>query len=77
MTQGRNSTPSSPLLIGDLSSSKTVLLTMLHPKSEIELKKDNTVEENHLKKPFSEVDDDDDEDFREGKERGREGSSAL
>lgn len=76
ITQGRDSTPSSPLLMGVSSSSTIELFTMLHPKSEIELKKENKVEENNLKKPFLEGDEDA-EDFREGNERGREGSSAL
>ena len=35
---GRHSTPSSPDLIGDRSSSIKVLFNMLHPKSDRELK---------------------------------------
>jgi hypothetical protein len=72
---GRNSEPSSPFHIGVLSSSIIELLAILHPKSEIELKNEKMVEGNHLKKPFLGVNNCDD--FRLGKDKGREGSSAL
>ena len=74
-TQGWDSTPSSPFHIGVLSSLINELFAMLHPKSEKELKKENMVEGNHLKKPF--LGDNNCDGLREGKDKGREGSSAL
>jgi hypothetical protein len=70
---GRDSIPLYPDLIGVMSSSIIRVLIMLDPKSDMELKKEEISKHSFLNKLFFESN------FgpREGKDRGREGSSAL
>jgi len=73
--KGWDSAPSYPDLIGVLSSSIILVLIMLDAKSDMELKKEKISKYSFLNKfIFAYFESDCD---REGKDKGREGSSAL
>jgi len=75
MEIGRNSVPSSPDLIGVLSSLMMLLFSTLHPKSEAVFMAEENIQENLLQKLLV----DDNCGFgglRVGNDNGREGSSA-
>lgn len=74
MEIGRNSVPSSPDLIGVLSSLMMLLFSKLHPKSEAVFMAEENIQENLLQKLL--VDACGFEGLRLGNDNGREGSSA-